>query len=179
MKWIKFDDMIPPVGLHIFVTNGRGEVGVLIWDEKYIDNPDKFISLHKDNWSCARKIYDLTFWVPVNFLSEFLPDAFDSDDLKDEDNWLIEHKEHPYLAQIKALSRCPAINDNKTTFKHACGCAIASYAIVFQISVLFDLINNPKNSHQLDMTFEYEEKEGELQAKLPPKPCSMVLKGIK
>ena len=178
MKWIKFDDMTPPIGLHIFVTNGRGEVDVLIWEEEYNDNQDQFIILHKDDWSCPREIYDLTFWVPVNFLSEFLPDAFESDDLKDEDNWLVDHKEHPYLAQIKALSRCPAINDNKTMFKHAWGCKTASYAIVSQISVLFDLINNPKNSHQLDLTFEYEDKDGKLQVKLPPKPCSMILKGI-
>lgn len=103
MKWIKFSDMNPPVGMWVLVTT-RKDVAILKWDKYYEEYDSGFISVYNDTWAQPREIYALDFWAPVSFMREHLPDAFEEDDLEPKDNWYLDNKDHPNIIKIKEIT---------------------------------------------------------------------------
>lgn len=102
MRWIKFEDMKPPIGMNIFVTNGRGEVGILQWTKSYNEDICQFVDIQTDNWNCPREIYDLNYWAPIHFVEKYLPHDLQGNLLPKQD-WYLKYKDHPNITKINSI----------------------------------------------------------------------------
>ena len=145
MKWIKFDDMRPPVGMNVFVTT-RGDVSILRWKKEYNEWESEFISVYCDDWAQPREIYALDFWAPVSFFEKHLPDAFNQEDLKIEDDWYAQNKSNDNIEKIKQITADLAQkNDSELSEMIKIDTGSCSYGLlkIREIHTLFEQINCP------------------------------------
>lgn len=96
MKWISFDDMMPPVGMNVVVVN-FGHMAVVKWEKEYEDKGEYFITF-RDTSSRYKPMWDLDYWAPVSFFNHLMPEA-----LTEEWDWYAEHKDHKNIQKIKAM----------------------------------------------------------------------------
>lgn len=104
MRWIKFYDMMPPIGMNIFVANSKGEVSIVKWTKAYNNDDTKSILLHTDDWEGSRGIYSLDYWAPVHFLYKHLPIGKHGGLSRDQ-NWYVENIKHPNIQKIKDIAK--------------------------------------------------------------------------
>jgi hypothetical protein len=140
MKWIKFSDMMPPIGMYIFVIS-RNDIGIIQWQKKYIEFDSEFVGVQCDNWDQPREIYALDFWAPVSFFSEYIPDVNEADELPDEMNWYLEHKDHENIAKIKAITDDSGKQASDYQVKTDYGSCSYYYRNTTEASKLFKQIN--------------------------------------
>jgi hypothetical protein len=119
MKWIKFRDMKPPIGMNIVVTNNRGEIGIIKWEKEYLEHDSEFIDMVYNEGHNPREIYDLEYWAPVEFLYEVLPPYNHDygDALPVEQDWHLQHKDNPHLIRMKEIIQELATNTDEVNDK--------------------------------------------------------------
>jgi len=99
MKWIKFSDIKPTVGMYIFVV-GKDAVNIIRWEKSYEDDDNQYISVYDDTWPNPCRIWDLDAWAPVSFFNEYLPALTSCENISPECDWYIIHKDHPNIKRI-------------------------------------------------------------------------------
>jgi hypothetical protein len=160
MKWIKFDDMKPAVGMYVFVTT-RGNVSILMWEKEYNENESLFVSVYSDTWPQPREIYALDFWAPVSFFEEHLPDAFEQEDLKEDEDWYSQNKTHPNIEKIKQITEelsKKSESELREMIKTDYGASAYGYLKQLEISKLFEQINHP-NREVEKLAYEKAQQE--------------------
>lgn len=156
MKWIKFNDMKPPIGMYIFVTL-EDDVSILRWEKEYNEWDSTFVPVYSDGWCGSKEIYALNFWAPVSFFKEHMPDAFEQDELKPEDDWYFQNKDHPNIDKIKNI-----VNDLdekspeqfSEMIKTSCGFSSYGYLKRGEVIKLFEEINYPNRQAERDQAFQ-------------------------
>jgi len=126
MKWIKLDDMRPPVGMHVIIIN-FGYMAVIQWKQQYNEDEGEYISLDRNYSGRCKPVYEIDAWAPISFFYKYMDDEY----LKNEESdWYAQHKDNPLINIIKEMS------DKEGTFETRC-----------KISGLFDLISNGKTEY--------------------------------
>ena len=98
MKWIRFEDIKPPIGMNILVIT-HGLIAVFEWEKKYEEDSAQCVWVCGDNIKSGLCIFDLDGWVPASFFDQYYGKRRFSFDEKDD--WYLNNKRNPYVETIK------------------------------------------------------------------------------
>lgn len=97
MKWISFNDIKPPCGMWVFITDCRG-VNIVKWD-----NFDMHADFDLHGSGGFTPLWDLDYWAPISF--------FNNEHLPWSSNERLDKKHQDFLLIFKDDKRIQVIKD--------------------------------------------------------------------
>lgn len=100
MKWIKLDDMRPPVGMYVIVIYGSS-MAIIEWKQQYNEDEGEYISFDSNYGGRCKPIYQIDGWAPISFFDKYMDDKYVE---SEENDWYAQHKDNPLVNIIKEMS---------------------------------------------------------------------------
>lgn len=91
MKWFSFQEINPPIGMRVFVTNWH-YVGIVEWTKEMDEDINEFADLVDNVEDYGSLIQDLDYWCPVSQMSLYIPPS--------PDELMIENSFKSFLSPI-------------------------------------------------------------------------------